>query len=57
VKTLEEVRKALVCCISPDFTCPDCPYFYDSWGGVCLEKLHRDLLVYILRLEHGGGNR
>lgn len=57
MKTLEEVRKALVCCISPDFTCPDCPYFYDSWGGVCLEKLHRDLLVYILRLEHGGGNR
>ena len=47
MKSPEEIRKGLECCIDPDGNCFECPYN----NGFCDASLERDALAYIQQLE------
>lgn len=47
MKSPEEIRKGLECCIDPDGNCFECPYN----NGFCDASLERDALAYIRQLE------
>ena len=53
MKTLEEIKNGLECCISDTYGCYEkCPYFNSLSNGVdCAVKMHADALAYIKQLE------
>ena len=53
MKTAEEIKKGLECCISDTYGCNEkCPYFNSLSNGVdCAVKMHADALAYITQLE------
>ena len=53
MKTAEEIKKGLECCISDTYGCNEkCPYFNSLSNGVdCAVKMHADALAYINQLE------
>ena len=53
MKTPEEIKKGLECCISDTYGCYEkCPYFNSLSNGVdCAVKMHADALAYINQLE------
>ena len=53
MKTPDEIKKGLECCISDAYGCNEkCPYFNSLSNGVdCAVKMHADALTYIQQLE------
>ena len=53
MKTHEEIKNGLECCISDTYGCNEkCPYFNSLSNGVdCAVKMHADALAYIYQLE------
>ena len=53
MKTPDEIKKGLECCISDTYGCYEkCPYFKSLSNGVdCAVKMHADALAYINQLE------
>lgn len=53
MKTHEEIKNGLECCISDTYGCYEkCPYFNSLSNGVdCALKMHADALAYITQLE------
>ena len=53
MKTPNEIKKGLECCISDTYGCYEkCPYFNSLSNGVdCAVKMHADALAYINQLE------
>ena len=53
MKTPDEIKKGLECCISDTYGCYEkCPYFNSLSNGVdCAVKMHADALAYIKQLE------
>lgn len=53
MKTHEEIKNGLECCISDTYGCYEkCPYFNSLSNGVdCAVKMHADALAYITQLE------
>lgn len=53
MKTPDEIKKGLECCISDTYGCYEkCPYFNSLSNGVdCAVKMHADALAYINQLE------
>ena len=53
MKTPDEIKKGLECCISDTYGCYEkCPYFNSLSNGVdCAVKMHADALSYINQLE------
>ena len=53
MKTHEEIKNGLECCISDTYGCYEkCPYFNSLSNGVdCALKMHADALAYINQLE------
>ena len=53
MKTPEEIKNGLECCISDTYGCYEkCPYFNSLSNGVdCAVKMHADALAYINQLE------
>lgn len=53
MKTPEEIKNGLECCISDTYGCYEkCPYFNSLSNGVdCAVKMHADALSYINQLE------
>ena len=53
MKTPDEIKKGLECCISDTYGCNEkCPYFNSLSNGVdCAVKMHADALAYIQHLE------
>lgn len=48
MKTLDEIKKAVSCCINYDL-CGDCPYLDDP---KCFEHMQEDFCNYINKLEY-----
>lgn len=53
MKTPEEIKNGLECCINDTYGCYEkCPYFNSLSNGVdCAVKMHADALAYITQLE------
>ena len=53
MKTPDEIKNGLECCISDTYGCYEkCPYFNSLSNGVdCALKMHADALAYITQLE------
>lgn len=53
MKTPDDIKKGLQCCINDGFGCSEkCPYFNSLSNGVdCEVKKHSDSLTYIQQLE------
>jgi len=54
MKTPDEIKRGLECCVSSIHVCEDCPY--ESCNGVtrrrtCVDELEADALAYIQQLE------
>lgn len=47
MKSPEEIRKGLECCVDLEYKCFECPYN----NGHCDDSLERDALAYIRQLE------
>lgn len=53
MKTPDEIKKGLECCIPRDYesTCRKCPYSRDDSSAECIADLEKDALDYIQQLE------
>lgn len=53
MRSPDEIKKGLECCISDTYGCYEkCPYFNSLSNGVdCSVKMHADALAYITQLE------
>lgn len=53
MKTPDDIKKGLECCINDSFGCSEkCPYFNSLSNGVdCAVKMHSDSFAYIQQLE------
>lgn len=53
MKTPDEIKNGLECCISDTYGCYEkCPYFNSLSNGVdCAVKMHADALAYITQFE------
>lgn len=48
MKTPDEIKKGLECCLSDKRTCLECPYHIETVG---CRALDRDVFAYVLQLE------
>lgn len=52
MKTPEEIKKGLECCVRPECPLEECPYYNTANRDFsCLEENSKDALAYILWLE------